>query len=480
MDGPPGIDLHAPVGITDRGVLWRASRHTDHDRILRIVAPQFCTGRFRQAIAALRRSRPIRMLEIVEEGWWDGYYHVEYAVPLPWQTLEERMRDTPGWRDRIGVLKSICGVVPHWQSGPVHPLGLNLRNVVLLRETGHWFPWLVGCPPTTIATPCDVFDLDSSVLAALAPELVRGVPRDDRALDAYALGTLAAQAIGCHPTSSTPVNAESRVEVQARGAMLELTLAGSRVPPFLHTTPQLDQLVRTVQRYRHTEPEARPASATALVEAISVVDNPIELANTLLGAPHHDLEGALTILEGADDAPELRLASAIRAADICARRNDPRREAQFLDLALAVDAGRRDLRLRRFRARWTLLSAQRHEETRQHEVDALLADVALLGESRRDPQPHRLAAEVHRWHGDHDAAAREYYQVINKDYRDLDTLHAYWLYWRDKPGAEDDADQTQALAFHRISKLRANDFLTEEEANRWRERFTSPTPPPRR
>ena len=222
MEGPEGIHLAAAIGPTNCGSLWRASRDSEHDRIVRIVDPRFCDERFKRALENLRQRQYPRMLRIASEGWSGAHYYIEYEVSPPWQTLEERLAECDGWWDRLLLLGPVCDAIALWQRSPVHPLGLNLRNIVLADEGGQQLPWLVPCPAIVISSPCDLFGLDSTVIAALAPETIRGVLLNARAQDAYALGTLAAQATGC-PVSRSARDDESRVETQARGALLVST-----------------------------------------------------------------------------------------------------------------------------------------------------------------------------------------------------------------------------------------------------------------
>ncbi|ANZ41015.1 hypothetical protein BBK82_38585 [Lentzea guizhouensis] len=263
MQGPHGVQLQDMLGVTDRGSLWRA-----HDTVLRVVEPRFCDEAFREALTRLRHRRYPRLLEITGEGWTDGHFYVSYAVTPPWQTLEERLAGPLDWPERVALAADVCRAVELWQASPVHPLGLSLRSIVLMRHAGRWLPWLVPCPPIARPTPRDLFGLDATALAPLAPELIRGTATV--ALDGYALGTLVAQVLG--PATGT-YDDEGRVEAQARGVLLSAT--GTRVPVFLHHTPQFQAVVRTIERYRHPHPQARPDDAGDLLAALeAVVDLP--------------------------------------------------------------------------------------------------------------------------------------------------------------------------------------------------------------
>jgi len=477
MEGPKGIQLEATVGTTDRGSLWRATHESKHDRIVRIVEPRFCDGRFRQALTNLRQRQHSRMLEITGEGWSGGHFYIEYVVASPWRTLEERLAELASWRDRMVLLNQVCEVLARWQSSPVHPLGLNLRNIVVMRDAGRWYPWLAPCPAITVSSPCDLFGFDSTVVAALAPEVIRGAQLDERAQDAYALGTLVAQAIGCPESRLAAADDENRIEAQARGALLLSVAEGSRIPSFLHSTPQVQQLFQTIKHYRHTKPDARPHGATELSSAVNAVADPIALAGTLRSA---DPDRALEVLSWAGNGDEqLAVRAAVLAAEISTEAGDPQRALPYLDQAVSLAPNRLDLRRQRSESRWRVFKALPQGESSDREGELLLEDLALLTDPRlkhldrnADSTLCLRAAEVHRRRGDPAAAAAKLFEAIKMDPSNLGALLSYMQCWIEL-GDRDNAEQTRTEALRRIAKLEKSQMLTTREAQQWREWFAT-------
>ncbi|MFC3897708.1 hypothetical protein ACFOWZ_40085 [Lentzea rhizosphaerae] len=443
MKGPHGVRLQAMVGITDRGSLWRA-----HDTVLRVVEPRFCDETFREALTRLRQRRYPRTLEITGEGWTGGHFYVSYAVTPPWQTLEERLASPLEWPERVALAADLCRALDHWRSSPVHPLGLTLRTVVLCRHAGRWLPWLVPCPPVARQTPRDLFGLDATALAPLAPELIRGTTA--AALDSYALGTLVAQVLG-------PVTAqhddEGRVEAQARGVLLSST--GTHIPSFLHSTPQFQAVVRAVDRCRHPHPQARPGSPDDLLAALEGLLDLHGLAEALL--PDRVVE----MLRAMGDDPRV-----VPIAEQISATADPVHALLCLDLAVPIAAD--NLRLRQARAslRWQL----------GRYTGELLDDLAQL--ARHGDRDERLtalkrSAEVHLSHGNPAEAAKDLYAANQLAPGDLDVLWSYLQCWREL-GQTAEAGQTRAEALRRIGRMEAAQMLTTKEADGWRSRFDEP------
>lgn len=440
MQGPHGVRLQAMAGVTDRGSLWRA-----HDTVLRVVEPRFCDEAFREALTRLRHRRYPRSLEITGEGWTGGHFYVSYAVTPPWQTLEERLAGPLEWPERVALAADVCRALEHWRSSPAHPLGLNPRTIVLMRHAGRWVPWLAPCPPITRPTPRDLFGLDATALAPLAPELIRGTAAG--ALDSYALGTVVAQVLG--PVTGQ-YDDEARVEAQARGVLLSST--GTRVPSFLHSTPQFQAVVRTIERYRHPHPQARPDKADDLLAALEAMLDLHGLTGTLL--PDRVLE----VLRAMGDDPQV-----VPIAERISETVDPARALRYLDLAVPIAADNLGLRRARASLRWQL----------GRFTGELLDDLAQL--ARHGDRPERLTAlkrraEVHRSQGNPADAAKELYAANQLAPGDLEVLLAYRQCWLELDRATE-ADQTLTEALRRIGRMEAGQMLTTKEAEQWRSRF---------
>jgi tetratricopeptide (TPR) repeat protein len=357
-----------------------------------------------------------------------------------------------------------------WQRSPVHPLGLSLRNIVLADEAGQQLPWLVPCPAVVMSTPCDLFGLDATVIAALAPETIRGVMLNERAQDMYALGTLVAQAAGC-PQARSARDDESRVETQARGALLVSTGAGSMVDPIVLTTPPMDQLFRAIRHYRHAATEARPHDAAELQSALAAATDPIALAEVFRST---DPVRALQMLSLADRSdPALHLHAMCLAADIYDQTGDRQAALRCLDVAVSLDLDleRIDLRRQRCDMRWQVLLAAAGEAA-DEEIESLLNDIKVLKalDASAGTMWYLRAAEVYRRKGDLGRAAGELYDAIEVDPTDLQALLLYAQCWIDLKDTGN-AAQVVGMARRRISGMVGAGLITRTEGQRWNDEF---------
>lgn len=468
MEGPDGITLEA-VGTTDRGSLWRATRRREHDRVVRIVESRFCDERFRLSLQRLRRHRP-RMLDIVGEGWAGSHYYIEYAADSPWHTLEERMRELGHWRDRLMLLGDVCDALAIWSGGPVRPLGMNPRNIIVMRNGGRWYPWLLPCPTVTYQSPQDLFGIDEPVLATLAPEVVRGAEVDGRSQDAYALGTLAALAVGCTGSRFARSGA-ARVEAQARGVLLPPAVERSQVERYLWAVPEVRGLFTEISRYRHSTQAARPADAGALRAAVAEAVDRIGLATTLRGT---NPRAALEILARAAASDGPSLASLRLAAEISVDLGDLRAALGHLDTAVELDNDAVEIRRQRCDLRWAFAS-YRPGDVNDADLGLLLEDLNWLKSAAPVPMVlsalHVRAARVHLGQGDPARAAQELDAAISLAPSDIDALYLYAQCWVDL-GDRANAVQVAEEALRRVDKMAEREMLGETEARQWRERFS--------
>lgn len=455
-NGPGGATLTEVIGPTDRGVLWRAERHRAGDRIVRLVNPRFCDDRFRDALRRLRERPHRQALPIVAEGWADTDYAIEYTVDSPMWTLAELLARCPRWTDRLRLLGRLCDALAEWQRDPQLHSGVGRHNLVFAADGTN--PHLLPCPSFTLSAPDDLFGLDAEILAAIAPETVRGVPLHRPAQDRYALGTLAAQAIGGRPSRLATDDAE-RVEAQARGALLA---GADAIDPFLRGTPQLTRLIDTIGRYRHPIPDARPTGVGQLRGAIEEATDLLALARDLHST---DPDGALEVLTWVDETDPGRLVEAQRlAAAICTRRGEYAAAVGQLDRAVRIRPDLLDLRRGRAEALLHLCPSDRCTD--------LIADLEFLG--RRDPEPDvgwlRRIADEWRHLNERHAEAEVLYRAINVDATDFELMYRYGECLC-VIGTKANVQDLVQLASRRIDSATAAGRLSEEGRLLWHSRF---------
>ncbi|GIJ60307.1 hypothetical protein Vau01_078230 [Virgisporangium aurantiacum] len=428
--------------------------------------PRFCDERFRLALKNLREHPCAAALEIVGEGWSGAHYYIEYALTPDWQTMEESFAATAHrWYARLPALVRVCDALATWQRSRMLPLGLSVRSIGL---AGDGTPTLVPCPPVTLSSARDLFGLDAPVLAATAPETVRRVQLNPYAEDCYALGVLVAQALG-FPTTGAVIDDESRVEAQARGALLLAALERSTVDTFLRDTPPLRQLMQTVARYRHSVPDARPPDAGAMRAALEPVADPVALARALRAAGS---DGALDVLTRSFDSSA---ASAIRcreeAAAICQEDGDWAAAVAYLDEAIAIAPNQLSLREGRCEALWRLFAVAPDDAFEP--ADRLLEDIQFLTRlaERRDIAGLRgRAAAVHRGRGDHHEEAAELYAASRADPENVALLVEYLRCLLDLRDP-DSATRVAQTARRRIAGLVTAGRMMEGAAHRWNARI---------
>jgi len=466
VEAPKGIRLGARLGATDRGSLWRATREPRRDRIIRFVDQRLSDGQFKQALAVIRQRERPRMAPIVDHGYSGPHYYLEYEVGAGCQTLEQRMSALPHWRDRLILLRQICEVLPQWLESPIRPLGLNVRDIVMLRTGGQWYPWLLPCPLVSSLSPCDLLDVDRHILATVAPEVIRGVQVDHHGQDSYALGTLAAQAAGCAPKEPA---ADDAVTDQARNALLRPSAGTSEIPAFLESAAPVRDFFAAIQRYRDADPNARPPDANDLRRAVLVVTDVLALADTRQRSNPDQAVEMLAWLR--PDEGERYVRGALQAAEISAELGDLRRAKELTDQVIELVPEYLPARRQRADVLWQLVELATSVGPDDPDGRQLLADLdAIKGDRHAGGEPYRRSALLHRRWDNVAKAADELYEAVELDPTDLDALLLYGQCWDDLGQPANAADVVQE-AHHRINRLVMAGMLAETEGQRWHEAF---------
>jgi tetratricopeptide (TPR) repeat protein len=466
-----GIELADQIAVTDRGTLYRVAG--DPASIVRLIDPRYCDGQFRQALEQLRSTQHPSMVPVAAEGWLGSSFYLQYHLNSPWQTLEAYFQGCH-WRLRLGVLHRVCAVVPQWAGSPIHPLGLNMVNIVMMDMAEVWFPWLLPCPALRYSSPDELLELDPAVLVAISPEMVRGLQPDYRTADVYAAGALFRLALEAPHLSGSP---QERVEAQARNAAFADDPEVSVLEPFLHGLDAVSRLVETMRRYTHTSVLARPPSVSELMKACDAAfaaTDPLTLARLREAA--NDSREALRILDWGFASFGDILDGHLLAAGICEKVEDLPGAAAHLDAAIHLAPDRMDLRLRRGELRW-LMCLKRgpcSPGTPDPDGDKLLADLELLKMiSGRDvTEPYLRAAAVYRMRGDLGSAAKELYEAVEREQSDMHALLMYAECLREM-GCREECTGVVAQARYRLERMTTSQMMTQAEADLWRQKFES-------
>lgn len=487
MSSPEGIKLDRLLGVTERGVLWSATRQQPGDRIVRVIDPRFCDFDFRHTLSDLRGKHYSRTLRVVSDGFMGERFYIEYAADSRWETLEAHFA-RKHWRFRLAAIKQICQVLPQWSLAPVHPLGLHARNIVMVQTANVWFPWLLPCPALNYSSMHDLFGVDSMILTSLAPEIVRGVESDVRALDYYALGNLSMRALGMREASPATTDDEL-LEAQACGTLLRPDLKFSDVEEFLREHEALRHFQQTIRHYTQVAPEARPRNTTELettCEALADATDPLNLATLCL--QQGKAREALGMLSWGwknfgENLDERLLATEIseKLEDFPLALTHMDRSIEMLDAtglaATDIYEMRLQLCLKRCDLRWALykdLPSLTNGET-DAEGDRLLKDLNWLkehgGGGRFDRNmPQMRSAFVYRRRRDILQAAREFYEAVKLEPSDVWALYSYGECLRELGDLNATAQLAQE-ARRRINKMETNELMDKTESELWLEKF---------
>lgn len=478
MENIDGIQLDQVIGVTERGTLWRATRHSKNDRIVRIIDPRFCDHNFCQSLVNLSNRHYPRMLSIVGHGWAGVHFYIEYLADSPWETLGEHFKRLH-WRMRLTVMDQICEIMPQWDNSPVHPLGLNLLNIVMVDTVSHSLPWLLPCPSLKYSSPCDLLGTNSSIISTLAPEVIRGVPYSERAQEVYALGTLTAHAIGCTEVRPMATD-EERVELQACGALLVCDMQASDIEDILFEVESLKYLVQTIRHYTHISHAARPMDASELRTASKLAfgaTKPGVLA--LEYFRRQESRKALAILDWGFKTVGDNLPDRLLAADICEKIEEFAEALKQLDRAVEITPGDLQLRGRRCNLRWHLYQKLKPLPAGQPdpEGDLLIKDLNWQKQMNmmnfiKDTLPYKRLADIYYRRKDLPNAAQELYEAAELEPADMESIYLYAQCFKDmnKP---DEFAQIVREARRRLDRMVKSELMKEEEAQKWHEQFNT-------
>ena len=470
------VELAGRIAVTGRGALYRVAR--DAGAVVRVIDPRYCDGRFHEGLDRLRRAAHPSTATIVAEGWIGQDFFLQYRLDGRWETLAEHFQHQH-WRARAAVVARLCDVAGEWAGSGIHPIGLNGSNIVMLEmAAGVWFPWLLPCPPLEYASPCEWFDVAPGALAAVAPEIVRGLPVDYRAVEMYALGAILWQALGAAEAQGTP---EDLVEFQARNSGFGTAPLAADIESFLRDLDAVRSLVQIARRCTHSSVLARPASLNdvkAACEGAVAATEPIVLARLKVAAA--DSREALRILDWGFSTFGEDLDGRVLAADICEKIEEYARAAAHLTAAIALAARRFDLqinlRIRRGEVRWRLYRKLPPLEpgVPDPEGDALLADLKFWKEicDSKDIQPYERAARVYLRRGDLYSAAEELCEASEREQSDMAVLYRYAKCLSDLGGRKE-CGEAVATAHYRLDRMVLSDMMDKEGADRWRGKFNS-------
>jgi tetratricopeptide (TPR) repeat protein len=452
------------AGHTARGTLWR-----EDDRVVRVIDPRLCDEVFRGELARLRSGRHPRTLDVVRDGPAEDGYRIEYALPGRCRSLDEELAARTRWPGRLELLIALCDSVDIWHTSRMSSIGLDPHSVVFTGDGGDPVAWLAPCPPVRLGTPRDLFGVDEGSLAVVAPEVVRGLSPLGPPEDAYALGTLAARALGCGV--GPWAGPDGRVEAQARGALIDTDPQRSLAEPFLRRLGRIETLFATIRRYRDPVPDARPAGTRDLRRAITAA---LDVAGLAQDLRRSDPAAALTVL-GWDEArsPDERISRHRLAAEIAAEAGDPETALDHLDRAVELIPAHVQVREERGEQLWRWWCDR--AEDRDRIGPRLLEDLAFL-----QPRGHRAGAAlwwreavVHRHAKKPRAALRALFEAEKRDAADLMILLESARCWRELDKAESDENvrAIRALARRRIPTLVAAGNLPEKEVKGWLDAF---------
>jgi hypothetical protein len=499
--------------------LWLAEREGSGLCLIRLLDFRLADLEFRRAVddlsADIARFRPPRVLPIVHHEWMGDHYYIEYGLNLRTQSVPEYFAQTH-WLQRLRFVKEVTTVYRLWREHLPAPLGLHGGRIVACRAGNQWLAHLAPCPQIKLASPYDLSQANSDVLAAVAPERLRGVAASGTMEDVYATGALVLQALGMRPPAGA--DAPARLEAQARGSFAEWDFEHSDIEKTLWQIPLVKErllaLSRMVLHCAAFSPAERPPG---LLQAsarqgdrtgLEALDHVLGFANVVslsaeldgLGRPADALLFAEWALACKAARPEEQPRIREMAADLCARVRLPARELHHVELLLKVFPWKRDLVRRRMQLRYDAYlqkKASGEEDALDPEGDWLLAELEgmcagphehLEQEERAWMKEDRLrAAMIYGRRGQVYERARQLWEATRLEFADIESLFLYGLSLRDLESRfERDGSSREELAAtmsrlvreveYRFQRLTEAGAVAQKDVKEWTERFQSLRP----
>jgi hypothetical protein len=495
------VQLERQLILTDVGALWLAQRGPSSKCLILLADRGIASQEFRAALDRLKgevdRIRPPRVLQIAMHEWLGDHYYVEYSLDGDVRTLPEYFADTNvHWMRRLKLVQDIADLYERWKECMAPPLELHAGRVVVCNVAGRWLSHYAPCPKIALESPYDLAGADVSVLAAVAPEKLRGKAEPGLLEDVYAMGVLTLLALGHAPSL---VGSEgAKIEAQARSPLsgcnpeeLAIESALKEIEPVRERVSILES---TACRCVDFSPGARPKGLSELKDALSgilAIESAGNFVEENLGDSPAD---ALRLLQWAfslgQDNPELRL----RAADLCRDLRMSDLELLHLNRLLGMTPGDYILSRRRMALRCAkyLVQAAPIDINSDPEGDWLLAEIdrlrpqsgATMGnEEKAAVKEDRLrSAMIHGRRGDSFMQARELYEITALDFQDVDALYLYGLSLKEMASQNSMTDEHRSRiaesierlvkeARFRTGRLGEAGILETEEVRAWEERF---------
>jgi hypothetical protein len=495
------ISLERRLIGTDRGDLYLGKRYGE-DALFRLLDRGLVNADFRaqvdDLVAALAKRPAPRVLQIVHHDFSGDHYYIQYRLPGVAQAIPEFFGQIH-WLTRLRFVEGIVSVYGAWQKRIPVPLGPHGGRVVACRVAGHWVAHLAPCPPLALRSPLDLLNADREVLAAAAPETLRGVPAIGVAEDVYSAATLVLQALGICPLIGGP-DKEACIEAQARVSPNQWDLRACDVEGSLWQIPSarelLSELGLVARQCSVFSPAGRPPDMTRIRTALQGVlafEEAAVVATELKenGRPREALDVLEWRLRNPLDEAEKRRIHRM-AAELSSELGMPAQELKHIEKLLTLSKGETVLERRRMEIRCDAYF-KKTPNTQVGAPDAegewLLQEIERLRQRLPDDDPivkeDRLRSARICWRtGDLSRRAAELYALTQLDEGDVDAWDLYGLAYREyacqsgldrnlKDAAFKALDQLVRFMEVRLKRLNEAGLISDEEKKTWIERFQS-------